>query len=50
MKNKLQKRLICHRLIRALSGTPVLLQELFKGMARHRGGSEKHNTAVYFCI
>lgn len=38
MKNKLEKRLICHRLIRVLAGSPfLLLQEPFKGTARLRG-------------
>lgn len=49
MKNKLEKRLICHRLIRA----PALLPapaEAVQGHGETQKGSEKHNTTVYFCI
>lgn len=47
MKNKLQKRLICQRLIRA----PALLfapAEALQGHRETHGGSEEHGTAIYF--
>lgn len=50
MKNKLEKRLICHRLIRPLSGTPLAPTGALQGHGETQRGPEKHNTTVYFHI
>lgn len=46
MKNKLEKRLICHRLIRALA----LLFAPAEAVQGHGETQKKHNATVYFCI